>query len=189
MRSWFTSGSAAEVVTIAAFFFKREGGVMKDTVLRMLGLLLLVLLVFGCSPERPATSETVGDEVAGAPAVGGVPPCSWITEEEATAALEQPSRYRSNSDDGSSNCIIDPVEDGAGISVDFKVTEDVSAWENVSVGMPTISDLGDIAVWTGSAIAVKKGDRYLIANLSNMGSARDLRGPAIEFARVVVEKM
>lgn len=164
---------------------------MKDTVLKMLGLLLLVLLVFGCSPEQPATPETPADPVAEAPAADEerVPPCSWITEEEATAALGQPSRYRSTTDDGSSNCIIDPVTDGAGISVDFKVTDDVSAWEYQSVGQPTISDLGDIAVWNGSTIAVKKGERYLIANLSNIGSARDLRGPAMEFARAVVAKM
>lgn len=164
---------------------------MKDTVLKMLGLLLLVLLVFGCSPEQPAAPETAADPVAEAPEADEerVPPCSWITEEEATAALGQPSRYRSTSADGSSNCIIDPVADGAGISVDFKVTDDVSAWENESVGMPTISDLGDIAVWTGSTIAVKKGERYLIANLSSMGSSQDLRGPAIEFARAVVAKM
>jgi hypothetical protein len=162
---------------------------MKVSVSKILGLLLLVLLAFGCSPEQPATSETAADQVAEAPAAGGMPPCSWITEEEATAALGQPSRYRSPGDDGSSNCIIDPVEDGAGISVDFKVTDDVRAWEYESVGQPTISDLGDIAVWNGSTIAVKKGERYLIANLSNMGGSRDLRGPAIEFARVVVEKM
>lgn len=93
-------------------------------------------------------------------------------------------------DDGSSNCIIDPVTEGSGISVDFKVTDDENAWENASEQAPTISGLGDIAVWTSPTIAVKKGDRYLIASLSRMGAPEgDLKTPAVAFARKIVEKM
>lgn len=161
---------------------------MKCSISKNLGLLLVAILAFGCTAEEPATTGTAAET----PAVmdeDRVPPCSWITEAEATEALGQPSRYRSATDDGSSNCIIDPAEGDTGISVDFKVTDDVDAWEAESVGMPTISDLGNIAVWSGSTIAVKKGDHYLIAHLSSMGPAQDLRAPAIAFARAIVDKM
>ncbi|HVR42996.1 MAG TPA: hypothetical protein VMS56_06070 [Thermoanaerobaculia bacterium] len=153
---------------------------------------LLILLAFaaiaaaGCAREAavapgeaPSTAETT------IPAA-----CALITEEEASEALGQPSKFRGVAADDGSNCIIDPVTGDSGISVDFRITEDVSAWQLEAANAETISGLGDVAVWNGSAIAAKKGDRYLIANVSRIGApAGDLKTPATAFARKVVEKM
>ena len=158
-------------------------------ILRLLLTLILALGFISCAredavEETTAAPTTTASAEAPAPTAGArTPPCDWITEAEATEALGQPSKYRSAADDGSSNCIIDPVADGSGISVDFKVTDDVEAWNYESANAPTISDLGDAAVWSSPTLAVKKGDRYLIAYFSRMGAPEgDLRTPAIAFA-------
>ncbi|HUP64587.1 MAG TPA: hypothetical protein VM557_04840 [Thermoanaerobaculia bacterium] len=162
----------------------------------ILRLLLTLILAFGfvsCAREgavEETTAEATTTAGAAETAAARTPPCDWITEAEATEALGQPSKYRSATDDGSSNCIIDPVADGSGISVDFKVTDDVDAWNYESMNAPTISDLGDAAVWSSPTLAVKKGDRYLIAYFSRTGAPEgDLRTPAIAFAEKIVPKM
>lgn len=156
---------------------------------------LSLLLVLGCAGEQPAEREATipGASVTAAPAdtaATHTPPCSWITEAEATEALGQPSKYRNAEDEGSSSCIIDPVTEGSGISVDFQVTDDQDAWKSASDNATTISGLGDVAVWNPPTIAVKKGDRYLIAYVSRMGAPEgDLKTPAIAFAQKIVPKM
>ena len=165
--------------------------------LRLLLTLVLALGLVSCTQEdaveetsAEATPTASGTKVPEAPAAARTPPCDWITEAEATEALGQPSKYRSATDDGSSNCIIDPVAEGSGVSVDFKVTDDVNAWNYESTNAPTISDLGDAAVWNSPTLAVKKGDRYLIAYFSRLGAPEgDLRTTAIAFAEKIIPKM
>jgi hypothetical protein len=158
-------------------------------VTKALSLLFVALLALACAAEQPATSTT--ETTAGGASSTGPNPCDLITEAEATEALEQPSKYRSNANDGSSNCIIEPVDAArGGITVDFRVTDDESAWQLESDNAETISGLGDVAIWNGSAVAVKKGDQYLIANVSRKGGQPvDLRQRGTAFAQKIVSKM
>lgn len=156
-------------------------------------LLLLAIVTLGCAAEETVVNETtapVATETT-ANATPQTPPCDWITEAEATEVLGQPSKYGSTAVDGSSNCVIDPVADGSGLSVDFRVNDDQSAWDSESMMAETISGLGDAAVWNApGTIAVKKGDRYLFATISRAGApAGDLKTPATAFARRIAEKM
>lgn len=156
-------------------------------VLKTLAPIVLAVFALACATEEPAT-ETATETVAADPSAMANP-CSLITEAEATEALGVPSTFRS-AEDGGTNCIIDPAGEAGGVSVDFRVTTDENAWENEAGNAETISGLGDVAVWNGSAIAVKKGDQYLIANVSRIGSeAVDLRQRAIAFAEMIVPKI
>lgn len=157
-------------------------------VLKSFALIVLAMGALACAADEAAVEPAT--ETAAADPSAMPNPCSLITEAEATEALGHPSKFRSTGEDGSTNCVIDPVDEAAGVSVDFKVTTDTNAWEDEAANAETISGLGDVAVWNGSAVAVKKGDQYLIANVSRMGSeAVDLRQRAIALAETIVPKM
>jgi hypothetical protein len=178
----------------------------------VVSLAMVVLVSSGCARSESTstagtgtvadTSATQAGDTASSGATATTAearrnPCSWITEAEAAEALGQPSRYRSNTDDGSSNCIIDHVDDSktGAISVDFKVVEDEYAWqyESTRKDAQKLEGLGDEAVWSGSessgTVAVKKGNQVLIAFISLMGQDASLKDKGIAFARKIVEKM
>lgn len=158
-------------------------------VLKTLAPIVLAVFALACATEEPATETETATETVAADPSAMANPCSLITEAEATEALGGPSTFRS-AEDGSTNCIIDPTGEAGGVSVDFRVTTDENAWENEAGNAETISGLGDVAVWNGSAIAVKKGDQYLIAHVSRIGSETvDLRQRAVAFAEMIVPKI
>ena len=165
---------------------------------------ILCALAFGCAQEETVTEETataVGEsapasEVASQPA--GTEPrgaCSYIAEAEATEVLGQPSKYRSN--DGGSNCILDPVTEHSGVSVDFKVTDDLSAYtfHAGNASAERVAGLGDEAVWVPMGesmgfMAVKKGTMAVVATASTMGATDpELKNKAAAFATKVLEKI
>lgn len=125
--------------------------------------------------EAPA--DKPADKPAAEAAKGG---CSYITEAEATQALGQPSKYRSN--DGSENCIIDPVADATQMttSVDFKVKiGDDGAYTYLAKNAKPLAGVGDKAVIDGAAgmaqVAVMKGT----ATLSMMVTGPKAADPAL----------
>lgn len=176
--------------------------------MRSLWLAIVVgcVLTMGCAKEETAQpSETAAGAVAEVGTVSGATstvaetearrnPCDWITEAEATEALGQPSKYRSNSNDGSSNCIIDPVKESEGLSVDFKVTDDPYAWsyESTHKDAQRIEGLGDEAFWNPlmNSLAVKKGNQAFIGMFSAMMVQEpNMKEKAIAFGRKVAERM
>jgi hypothetical protein len=121
------------------------------------------------APAKPADkpAEPPADKPADKPAAeapkGG---CSYITEAEATAALGQPSKYRSN--DGSANCIIDPVADATQttMSVDFTVKlGDDGAYTFLEKHGKPLAGVGDKAVMEVAgpmvSVAAVKGNATL----------------------------
>ncbi len=121
------------------------------------------------APAKPADkpAEPAADKPADKPAAeaskGG---CSYITEAEASAALGQPSKYRSN--DGSENCIIDPVAEATPMtmSVDFtvKIGND-GAYTYLAKNAKPLDGVGDKAVISASGgmaqVAAMKGTATL----------------------------
>ena len=170
-----------------------------------LAIALGCVLAMGCAKEEAVPAETAEGAAAEVGTVSGATstvaqtearrnPCDFITEAEASEALGQPSKYRSYPDDGSSNCIIDPVKENEGLSVDFKVTDDPYAWtyESSNSSAERVEGLGDEAVWNPvmSSLAIKKGDQAFIGMFSYMMvDEPDMKGKAIAFGRKVAEKM
>ena len=165
---------------------------------------VLCALAFGCAKEEAVTEDTATaiGESAPAPETASQPPaaeprgaCSYITEAEATEVLGQPSKYRSN--DGGSNCIIDPVTEHSGMSVDFKVTDDLSAYtfHAGNASAEKIPGVGDEAVWVPMGdsmgfLAAKKGSMAVVATASTMGTADpELKKKAAAFTAKVLEKV
>jgi hypothetical protein len=92
--------------------------------------------------------------------------CAYITEAEASEALGQPSRYRSN--DGSDNCVIDPVGEPSATThtVDFTVTVgDTSKYDYLAKDGKPLAGVGDKAVIDGAGgmaqIVIVKGSATL----------------------------
>lgn len=171
-----------------------------------LALALGCVLTIGCAKEATTVAtETAKGVSAEVGTVSGATakvaqtearpnPCDFITEAEASEALGQPSKYRSYSEDGSSNCIIDPVTENKGLSVDFKVTDDPDAWRFASTNTSAdrVEGIGDEAFWNPvlSSLAVKKGDQAFIGMFSYMMvDEPDMKGKAIAFGRKVAERM
>lgn len=127
--------------------------------------------------DMPAADKPADKPAAEAPKGG----CSYITEAEASEALGQPSKYRSN--DGSENCIIDPVADATQMtmSVDFtvKIGDDGAyTYLEKNKGKP-LAGVGDKAVIDGmkgmAQVAAVKGP----ATLSMMVSGPKASDPAV----------
>lgn len=122
--------------------------------------------------------------------------CAWISEDEATAALGMPMKYRSN-DSESSNCILDEAaKPDGGFSVDFQVWSDVYAYDNTakSAGAEELTGLGDKAVYVPSTfmpqIAVAKGTRTLVASFSGFtGTPVEMKERAEALGRAIAAKM
>jgi hypothetical protein len=118
--------------------------------------------------DKPVADKPAANKPAGEPKAG----CSYITEAEATAALAQPSKYRSN--DGGANCVIDPVADATmnTISVDFTVklgdTSDYTYFEKLGKPLARVGDKAVIADEGKSIVQVAavKGNAALIMTAS-----------------------
>lgn len=149
----------------------------------------ILLAAIGCAREETAVAPPAETSPAAqeplTPEPRATEACALITEAEASEALAQAVTV----EPGGASCVITP-QDPNGITVDFFITDDEDDWRNEAMNAETISNLGDAAVWTGSSIAMKKGDRYLIAAVSK-GGDRDpeLKQKATAFARLIESKL
>ncbi len=117
----------------------------------MVVVVALASVAVACSKKaEPVATDKVADKVADKPADKPATPkgaCSYLTEAEASTALGQPSEYRSN--DGGSNCVIDPVAEPSEKTsvVDFTVVVggDAKSYDSFAKTAKPLDGVGDKA--------------------------------------------
>ncbi len=149
--------------------------------LRVAAVLVFVVACSKKSEKKDEKTDKPAGEMAGTakakpPADPPAQPeskggCSYITEAEASEVLKQPSKYRSN--DGSDNCIIDPVgeETATTTSVDFTVNKgETGGFDYLAKDGEPLAGVGDKAVWSGpemiTQVAIVKGADELTMTLT-----------------------
>jgi len=164
---------------------------------------VVVLVLVGCSKD--GKRDTGAGERSAAPPGGGeatsVRPrgiCDYITEAEASRALDQPSKYRRTAGTAQS-CILDPVSGDVfhGVSVDFRVSRgrtDVYAFFAAQKAAEPLGGLGDRALWlpageTRGNLVVVNGADAVSLTISDFSGAGDLKALARAFAKRVLERL
>jgi hypothetical protein len=169
--------------------------------------LIAALTLWACDKkESPSAPTPTAATPAPTPAPPAAPPaaaeepkkpggCSHITEAEASDALGQPSKYRSNDPD-SSNCIVEPPDGTPGIAVDFEVKpgdKGTFDYHSKVKDAQAVSGLGDKATMHGNdqmlQLAAVKKDTTLVLTMSQYGSKADLQAKAKAFAEKVLSKL
>lgn len=165
---------------------------------------LALLLLVGCSKED--ARDAGAGEPGGGPAGGGSEAtstrpsgiCGYITEAEASRALDQPSKYRRPEGTGQS-CTLDPVSGDAfhGVSVDYRVSPDstdVYAFFAAQKAAEPVRGLGDRALWlpagdTRGNLVVVNGPYAVSLTISDFRGKGDLKARARAFAKKVLEHL
>ncbi len=153
-------------------------------------IVALLALATGCGGEKdkpkkqePATAGPAPSAGAPAPAPASPPQaregklvgCTFITEAEASEALGQPSKYRSN-DGESANCLIDPADEKnkmSGWTVDFTVSRDMGRYDYGTKHGKSVEGVGDKAVFSLSSLVVVKGDYVVAITATSMSGDAD----------------
>jgi len=162
------------------------------------------LLVVGCSKdgkrdagagERAATPSGGGPEAPSARPQGV---CGYITEAEASRALDQPSKYR-RVDGTNQSCTLDPVSGDAfhGVSVDFRVsrgTTDMDAFLAAQKAAEPLRGLGDRALWlpagaTRGNLVVVNGPHAVSLTISDFSGKGGMKARARAFAEMVLDRL
>ncbi len=161
-------------------------------------------LLVGCSKE--GNRDTGAGEHAAAPSAGvaesaiararGI--CGYITEAEASRALDQPSKYRRAEGTGQS-CTLAPASGDAfhGVSVDFSVSRgspDVYAFFAAQKAAEPVRGLGDRALWlpageTRGNLVVVQGPYAVSLTISDFSGTGNLKGRARAFAEKVLARL
>jgi hypothetical protein len=164
--------------------------------------MLLTLGLLSCS--REAKQDVAGGSSAAAPRDAPATPaaplgiCRYITEAEASDALEQASRYR-RGDPANQSCVIDPASGDAfrGVSVDFRVSRGSTAMYDFFAAQKSaepLRGLGDRALWLsagetrGNLVAVK-GTNVVSLAISDFSGKGDLKVRARAFAKQVLKRL
>ncbi len=124
--------------------------------------------------------------------------CGYITEAEASRALEQPSKYR-RADGTNQSCTLDPASGDAfhGVSVDFRVSRgstDVYAFFAAQKAAEPLRGLGDRALWlpageTRGNLVVVHGPYAVSLTISDFSGKGNLKGRARAFAEMVLDRL
>lgn len=160
-------------------------------------------LLVGCSKdvdrdagagERAAAPAGVAESTIARPR--GI--CGYITEAEASRALDQPSKYRS-ADGTEQSCTLAPASGDAfhGVSVDFRVSRDstaVYAFFAAQKAAEQLRGLGDRALWlpageTRGNLVVVRGPYAVSLTISDFSGKGDLKGRARAFAERVLDRL
>jgi hypothetical protein len=139
-------------------------------------------------PAEPAKTEPAPEAAKGV--------CSYITLDEAKAALGHPVKFRSE-DPGSSNCILekdgDPTPDD--LMVDFTIDADGKGNYNYFKGIEheEIADLGDVPAMyqkgNPGILFVMKGGKSLTVTLMQSKQGADVKPYAIALAKAILPRM
>ena len=162
------------------------------------------LVLVGCSKdgkrdagagERAATSSGGGPEATSARSRGI---CGYITEAEASRALDQPSKYR-RADGTGQSCILDPVSGDVfhGVSVDFRVSRGstgVYAFFAAQKAAEPLGGLGDRALWlpageTRGNLVVVNGADAVSLTISDFSGKGGMKARARAFAEMVLDRL
>jgi hypothetical protein len=124
--------------------------------------------------------------------------CGYITEAEASRALDQPSKYR-RADGTGQSCTLDPVSGDAfhGVSVDFRVSRgstDVYAFFAAQKAAEPVRGLGDSALWlpareTRGNLVVVHGPNTVSLTISDFSGKGNLKARARAFAERVLDRL
>jgi hypothetical protein len=163
---------------------------------------VLALAAVACSrgadraaPRASAPGAAAGAAAGSAPARGG---CSYITEAEASIALEQPSRYR-RQQPGGPTCSIEPVLADAfhGTTVSYRIARGTTAQYDFFAAQKraeSIGGVGDRALWlaageTRGNLVVVSGSDVVTVAITDFSGKGDLRDRARAFARKVLSHL
>ena len=161
-------------------------------------------LLVGCSKD--VNRDAGAGERAGAPSAAvadstiarprGI--CEYITEAEASRALDQPSKY-GRADGTGQSCTLAPASGDAfhGASVDFRVSRDstdVYAFFAAQKAAEPLRGLGDRALWlpageTRGNLVVVRGSYAVSLTISDFSGKGDLKGRARAFAERVLDRL
>jgi len=160
-------------------------------------------LLVGCSKdvkrdagagERAAAPSGVAESTIARPR--GI--CGYITEAEASRALDQPSKYR-RADGTGQSCTLDPASGDAfhGASVDFRVSRggtDVYAFFAAQKAAEPLRGLGDRALWlpagdTRGNLVVVNGPYAVSLTISDFSGKGNLKARARAFAERVLDRL
>lgn len=159
-----------------------------------------VVVVAGCikgsdrADTRAPAAVTTTARTNAAPAVNG---CSYLSEEQASAALGQPSRYRPRQPSLAA-CTIEPASGDVfhGTTVDYRVAQGAAQFNFLAAQKDAerITGLGDQAVWlaagkTRGNLAVTRGDIAVLVTITDLSGRRQLEQKARDFARLVLEHL
>ena len=166
-------------------------------------MVVTALLLLGCSSDRKANRESSSRDSGARATVGGPVAesrpravCSYITEAEASDALDQPMRFRPGAGVGQ-HCTLDPASGDVfhGISADFRVVRGSTGLYDFLVAQKAaepVGRLGDKAVWLpaggsrGNLAAVKGGDAVAVS-ITDLSGKGDLKDRAWALAKRILE--
>jgi hypothetical protein len=168
-----------------------------------LWLALAACVLLGCAKERKPDATTrapatpPGDTVA-TPSARSRDNCDYITEAEASAALDQPSMYRRSAVMGQS-CTIDPASGDAfhGASVEIRVTRgDTRMYDFLAAqkSAEPLAGLGDHALWLaagrarGNLVVVRGGDAVSLT-ISDLRGKGNVKARARAVATRILERL
>jgi hypothetical protein len=164
-------------------------------------LVVLGLVVASCgrgADRETRTSEAAkaGDSQPAAAAPTGA--CGYISEEDASSALDQPSRYR-RGPPSTQACTVEPASGDVfhGTTVEYRLTQGSTAqYDFIAAQKPAqpISGLGDRALWlpageTRGNLVVVRGSTIVNLIITDLDRHGDLQKRARSFAKKVLERI
>jgi len=163
---------------------------------------LFTLLVVACSKKEeapaagaPASPPPKSGEAPKAPPSGepvkaaAKNACSYITEEEGSAAFGTPMKYRSN-DGESSNCILDSVDESKGqSSVDFEIKPGLGTFDYTAKKGTVVEGVGEKAVYMEPTLVAVKNGSSVKATVVKNGKMKDVLPEAKILVSKMIEKM
>ena len=159
----------------------------------------LVVASCGRGAERETrTSEAAkaSDSQPAADAPTGA--CGYISEEDASSALDQPSRYR-RGPPSTQACTIEPASGDVfhGTTVEYRLTQGSTAqYDFIAAQKPAqpISGLGDRAIWLSAGdargnLVVVRGSTLVNLTITDFDRHGDLQKRARAFVKRVLERL
>lgn len=164
---------------------------------------LIALALWACSKDAKRGAAPGGDSAAVAPSTAPTAArpqgaCGYISEADASSALDQPSTFRPHAPT-SQTCALAPASGDAfrGVSVDFRVSQGTTRMYDFLAAQKqseAVGGVGDRARWlpagaTRGNLVVVKGPYELALTISDFSGAGGLQSRARAFAQKVLERM
>jgi len=159
---------------------------------------MLVACGHGTDRRPPSRAATDSQPAGKAAAVPSRTACGYITEQEASAALGQPSRFRPQQT-SAATCSIEPVSGDVfhGTTVDYRVVQAATTQYDfiaAQKGALPVSGLGDRAMWlpagkTRGNLAVVRGGDVITVTITDLGGHPQVERKARDVARAVLDHL
>jgi hypothetical protein len=164
---------------------------------------LIALALWACSKDAKRGPAAGGDSAAAPSAAAPTAErpqgaCGYISEADASSALDQPSTFRPHAPT-SQTCALAPASGDAfrGVSVDFRVSQGTTRMYDFLAAQKqseAVGGAGDRARWlpageTRGNLVVVKGPYELALTISDFSGAGNLKERARAFAKKVLEQL